>query len=329
MQAKQSPRTTLSFYRYVRIEDPEAMMQALRAAWEPWDVKGRTYVAQEGINAQVNVPTDLLDTFCAQVRSLFPEIPFKVALEEAGEAFCKLKIKVRKKLVADGLADDKFDASDVGRHLDAEAFHAALDQPGTLVVDLRNHYECEVGHFKGAILPEANTFRDALPEVLGKLQGQEERKILLYCTGGIRCEKASAYFRYKGFKDVNQLHGGIIDYAHQVADRGLQSRFVGKNFVFDQRMGERITPDIIAHCHQCSALCDTHTNCRFEGCNRLFLQCPACLEEYAGCCSRECQSILQKSKDERVQIQHEWDKKFGPNHYLSRTRIPSASNHSI
>ncbi len=323
MSEAASHRMTLSFYRYVRIEDPQDLMQRLRAAWELLDVKGRTYVAHEGINAQVNIPIEQKEPFCAQVRSIFPEMPFKFALEEAGEAFSKLKIKERKKLVADGLSDASFDASDVGIHLDAESFHAALDEPGTLVVDLRNHYECEVGHFRGALLPEANTFRDALPEVLEKLRGLEERKILLYCTGGIRCEKASAYFRFKGFKDVNQLHGGIIDYAHQVAEKGLASRFVGKNFVFDQRMGERVTEDVIAHCHQCDAQCDTHTNCKFEGCNRLFLQCPSCRVDYAGCCSRECQEILSKPKEQRVQIQHSWDQKFGPTHYLSRTRIPA------
>lgn len=315
-------KITLSFYRYVHITDPADMMQNLRAAWEPLGVKGRTYVAEEGINAQVTVPVENKESFCAHVRSVFPDIPFKIALEEKGEAFAKLKIKVRKKLVADGLADATFDVTNVGRHLDAEAFHEALDQPGTVVVDLRNHYECEVGHFQGALLPEANTFRDALPEVLDKLQGQEDKKILLYCTGGIRCEKASAYFRHRGFRDVNQLHGGIIDYARQIRGKGLSSRFVGKNFVFDQRMGERVTEDIIAHCHQCKNSCDTHVNCRFEGCNRLFIQCSGCADEFEGCCSRECQSILQKPKEERVQVQHEWEKKLGPQHYLSRTRIP-------
>jgi len=322
MNAVQSSRITLSFYRYVRVEDPQDLMLRLRQAWEPWEVKGRTYIAQEGINAQVNVPLQYRADFCEQVRSIFPEIPFKFALEEGEEAFRKLKIKVRKKLVADGLPDGSFDVTNVGRHLDAESFHEALEQPGTLVVDLRNHYESEVGHFKNALLPEANTFRDALPEVLEKLQGQEDSKILLYCTGGIRCEKASAYFRHKGFKDVNQLHGGIIDYAHQVSEKGLDSCFVGKNFVFDQRLGERVTHDIIAHCHQCGALDDTHTNCRFEGCNRLFLQCSNCLQDFDGCCSRECQSIMQRPKEDRVLVQHEWDKKFGPDHYLSRTRIP-------
>jgi UPF0176 protein len=315
-------KLTLSFYRYVNIEDPAALMQSLRAAWEPMGVKGRTYVAHEGINAQVTVPVENKEAFCAQVRSVFPEIPFKFALEEKGEAFAKLKIKVRRKLVADGLPDGSFDVSNVGRHLDAESFHEALDQAGTIVVDLRNHYECEVGHFQGALLPEANTFRDALPEVLEKLQGQEDKKILLYCTGGIRCEKASAYFRFRGFKDVNQLHGGIIDYARQIKEKALPSRYIGKNFVFDQRLGERVTPDVIAHCHQCKTSCDEHVNCRFEGCNRLFIQCAHCKEEYEGCCSRECQDIMRLPKEERVRVQHEWEKKLGPLHYLSRTRIP-------
>ncbi|MCX6131404.1 MAG: rhodanese-related sulfurtransferase [Proteobacteria bacterium] len=315
-------KTTLSFYRYVTLADPQQMMAELRAIWEPMGVQGRIYLAQEGINAQVSLPTERLDEFCTQVRTVFPEIPFKIALEENAPAFAKLKIKVRKKLVADGLDDASFDASQVGNHLDAEAFHEAMAQEQTLVVDMRNHYECEVGHFKGAILPEANTFREALPEVLDRLRGQEERKILLYCTGGIRCEKASAWLRYKGFRDVNQLHGGIIDYAHQIQERKLPSQFIGKNFVFDQRMGERVTDEVIASCHQCGARCDDHTNCQFEACNRLFIQCAACREDFFACCSRNCQTLAQKAKEQRVKVQHQWAESMGPNHYLSRTRVP-------
>jgi UPF0176 protein len=317
-----APRRTLSFYRYVKLEDPTAMRERLRHEWSAFHVLGRTYVAHEGINAQVSVPVEHLDAFKEQVRGIFPDIPFKLALEEQECSFDKLKIKVRTKLVADGLGDDAFDVSNVGRHLDARAFNEAMEQPGTIVVDMRNHYECEVGHFKGAILPEANTFRDALPEVLDLLEDKKEHKILLYCTGGIRCEKASAWLKHHGFQDVNQLHGGIIDYARQAREEGLELKFFGKNFVFDQRMGERVSEHVLASCHQCGQACDEHHNCAYEGCNRLFIQCPSCRDEFDACCSRVCQDVKQKPKDERVAIQQAWVQQLGPTHYASRTRVP-------
>lgn len=316
-----SPRTTLSFYRYVLIPEPEQLMEALRAEWTPLDVLGRIYVANEGINAQLSLPTEHLETFRTQVLARFPEIPFKIAREERCESFTKLVIKVKPKVVADGLDDSNFDVSKVGRHLSAKEFNEALTDPDTIVVDLRNHYECEVGRFDKALLPKANTFRDALPEMYDELKGSEDKKLLLYCTGGIRCEKASAWFKYKGFKDVNQLHGGIIDYARQVDEEGLPSLFRGKNFVFDQRIAEAITDDVLAECHQCDKPWDIHRNCRFEGCNRLFLQCPDCAEDFEGCCSKTCQTIMQKPKEERNLLQQAWELKGGPKAYWSKTRL--------
>lgn len=319
-----TPRRTVSFYRYVKLEEPETWRLKLASEWAALGVLGRVYLASEGINAQVSVPAERLEEFQAQVQSLFPAMPFKVALEELGEAFVKLKVKVRPKLVADGLHDETFDPGLVGEHLDAKAFNAAMEEEGTLVVDMRNHYESEVGRFEGAMLPEANTFREALPEVAEKLKEHKDKKILLYCTGGIRCEKASAWLRHAGFRDVKQLYGGIIAYAQQVKSEGLENRFVGKNFVFDQRMGERVTSDVIAQCHQCLAPCDTHHNCAYEGCNRLFIQCPRCREEFAATCSKVCQEILAKPKEERVKIQREWEERLGPKHYWSRTRLPQS-----
>ncbi len=317
-----SARRTVSFYRYVKLEHPEALRQELSDAWSALGVLGRVYLAAEGINAQVSVVESALESYKAHVCSVFPDMTFKTALEEQGEPFVKLKIKVRQKLVADGLSDASFDSSQVGEHLDAKAFNEALSEPNTLVVDMRNHYESEVGRFEGAFCPEANTFREALPEVADKLGDQKDRKILLYCTGGIRCEKASAWLRHQGFKEVKQLYGGIISYAQQVRAEGLSNRFIGKNFVFDQRMGERVTEDIIAQCHQCLEACDTHHNCAYEGCNRLFIQCPSCRADFDACCSRVCQEIAAKPKEDRVRIQQEWDQRLGPKHYWSRTRLP-------
>ena len=159
---------------------------------------------------------------------------------------------------------------------------------------MRNHYESEIGHFKGAVTPDVDTFRDSLPIIEKDLEGlEEEKNLLMYCTGGIRCEKASAYLKHKGFKNVYQLEGGIIEYARQVKDQGLENKFVGKNFVFDERRGERITDDVVANCHQCGASCDTHVNCSNDACHLLFIQCESCQEKMQTCCSDECNEIIQ------------------------------------
>jgi UPF0176 protein len=272
--------------------------------WSKMDVLGRIYLAHEGVNAQLSLPTTNLDAFRNYIDNTeeFKNVAFKIAVEDDGKSFYKLNIKVRAKIVADGLDDDAFDVTNVGNHLDAEAFNAALEQPETIVVDMRNHYESEVGHFEGAICPDADTFREELPLVIDELKDKKDKKILLYCTGGIRCEKASAYLKHHGFEDVNQLHGGIIDYARQVKEKGLESKFVGKNFVFDERLGERITEDIISHCHQCGELCDTHTNCANDDCHLLFIQCDKCKATFKGCCSDQCVEIAALPIEEQRKI---------------------------
>ena len=113
----------------------------------------------------------------------------------------------------------------------------------------------------------------------------------MYCTGGIRCEKASAYLKHKGFKDVHHLHGGIIQYAKEVKEQGLESKFRGVNFVFDERIGERITNDVLSECHQCGKPCDTHVNCKNDDCHLLFIQCASCAEKMNGCCTPDCMRI--------------------------------------
>ena len=155
--------------------------------------------------------------------------------------------------------------------------------------------------------------------VADMLEGKEDNKVLLYCTGGIRCEKASAFLKYKGFKDVNQLHGGIIDYKRQVDAKGLEHKFIGKNFVFDDRLGERISNDVIANCHQCGEPCDTHTNCANDECHLLFIQCEKCSEKYTGCCSTDCSDILALPIEQQRE-RRKGKKKELPNNHKSRVR---------
>jgi UPF0176 protein len=247
-------------------------------------------VAREGINAQMSVPDHLIEAFLKTLDKyeILKDIPIKYAIEDDGKSFYKLTIKVRPKLVADGLDDGAYDVTNVGKHLSGVEFHNQIGKENTVVVDMRNYYESEIGRFEGAICPEADTFREELEIVTDLLEDKKEKKILLYCTGGIRCEKASAYLKNKGFADVNQLHGGILEYARQIKAAKLESKFIGKNFVFDERLGESVNGEIISKCHQCGKACDSHTNCDNHGCHILFIQCAECAKKYHGCCTPEC-----------------------------------------
>lgn len=302
MKEDDRPRTTLSFYRYVHLKDPKAVRDALYAAWSEMGVLGRTYVASEGINAQISLPTDRLEDFRAHVESLgwLPDLRLNVAVEE-GKSFFKLVVRVRDKIVADGLVDGTFDVTDCGKHLKAEEFNALTDKEDTILIDMRNAYESEVGHFEGAICPDVNTFREEIAMVEDMFQDAKEQPIVMYCTGGIRCEKASAYLKHKGFKNVHQLEGGIIEYTRQAKAQGLRNKFIGKNFVFDERLSERISDDVIAHCHSCGASCDNHVNCANPTCNILMIQCEACQTSMQSTCSDECHAFVQLPEEEQRQ----------------------------
>lgn len=295
-------RLTLSFYTYAHIEDPKQFRDSLFLAWNPLEVLGRIYVATEGINAQLSLPADNFYTFKGHLDTIpfLKDIRLNVAVEHDDHSFLKLTIKVRDKIVADGLNDSTFNVLDRGVHLKAGEFNTLLEDPNTIVVDMRNHYESEIGHFRNAITPDVDTFRESLPIIEEQLAAhKEDKNLLMYCTGGIRCEKASAFFKHKGFKNVYQLEGGIIEYTRQVKAEGLESKFIGKNFVFDHRLGERITDDIIAQCHQCGKPCDTHTNCANEACHLLFIQCEECAAGMENCCSVECLDIIHLPEDEQ------------------------------
>lgn len=287
-------RVTLSFYKYHQIQDPQTFRNDLYKLLDTLEVLGRIYVAHEGINAQISVPREKFEAFKVELFSVsfLNGIRLNVAVDDNGKSFFKLKILVRKKIVADGLDDSAFDVTDSGVHLNAKEFNKLADDPNTMIIDMRNHYESEVGHFKNAICPDVDTFREELQVAEDLMNEHKDKNLLMYCTGGIRCEKASAWMKYKGFKNVFQLDGGIIEYARQVKEQGLESKFIGKNFVFDERLGERITNDIISVCHQCGKPCDDHTNCKNDGCHLLFIQCEACAKEFNNCCSQECKDII-------------------------------------
>ena len=304
LQNESFDRITISFYKYVIIENPYEFRDTLCSEWNALSVFGRIYVAKEGINAQMSIPQYNWERFkenLYQIKEL-KDIPFKIAVEDDGKSFFKLTIKVREKIVADGLSENDYDVTNVGAHLTAKQWNKAIDD-GAIVVDMRNHYESEIGRFKGAICPEVETFKEELPVVKDLLKGKESDQVLLYCTGGIRCEKASAYLKNYGFENVSQLHGGIIDYVRQINENdSIENKFVGKNFVFDERRAERISNDIISNCHQCGDPCDQHTNCKNVNCNLLFLQCEKCKEEYDSCCSLDCIEVAKMPEDKRKKL---------------------------
>jgi len=291
-------RKTVSFYKYVTIQNPETLRNELFKEWESLGVRGRIYVAKEGINAQLSIASEKLDALRQSVdeKPAFKDVPFKIAVEETDTSFLKLAVKVKKKLVADGLPDDTFDTANVGKHLDAKAWNEAIAQ-GAKVIDMRNNYECEIGYFDGAYLPKAQKFEEALPEVLNELKGKEKEPVLLYCTGGIRCEKASAWLRHHGFDNVSQLHGGIIDYAHQVKQYGLKNNYKGLNFVFDGRLTERIGEEVVSRCHQCDAPADRIINCESKTCNILLVQCDNCAKRFDNCCTPRCKEARNLPED--------------------------------
>ncbi len=287
-------RLTISFYKYAKIGNSEIFRNHLFLAWNEMNVLGRIYVANEGINAQLSVPADNFNNFKEHIDSIsfLENVRLNIAIEQDNFSFLKLKVKVRDKIVADGLNDHTFDVTDKGVHLNAERFNEIIEKPNTVLVDMRNHYESEIGHFKNAITPDVDTFRDSLDIIEEDLKdNKEDKNLVMYCTGGIRCEKASAYYKHKGFKNVFQLEGGIINYTRQVNEKGLENKFIGKNFVFDQRRAERISEDVIANCHQCGKPCDTHVNCANEACHLLFIQCKECADKMNNCCSVECMEI--------------------------------------
>lgn len=294
-------RVTISFYKYVFLDELERLRDLLYKEWNKLQILGRTYIASEGINAQISIPEHNTEKFLTLLYKYkaFDQIPVKTAIEDDGKSFFKLTIKIRDQIVADGLINNEYDVTNVGNHLSAKQWNQCIDN-GAVLVDVRNHYESEIGKFKGSICPDAETFKEELPQIKEILKGKEQEKILLYCTGGIRCEKTSSYLKNFGFQDVNQLHGGIIDYVRQIQqDTTLENKFIGRNFVFDQRRGERISDDIISNCHQCGDPCDVHVNCKNVNCNLLFLQCKKCKIEYKNCCSLDCIDIMKMPKSKQ------------------------------
>lgn len=284
----------LLYYKFTPISDPAAFCQDHRTFLRELGVRGRIYISKEGINGTVAGTPEQMDAYKTYVRGLqgFHDIDFKS--EMAGFIpFAKLICKVREEIVALHAGD--LDPANGGRYLSPREWRQTLEsEQDVVVIDVRNNYESRIGHFKGAIQPDVENFYD-FPGWLEQAEKEipKDRKVLMYCTGGIRCEKFSVLMKQKGWEDVNQLHGGILTYAREEGGK----HFLGKCFVFDDRMAVPIDPDAqdpLGLCEITGQPTDTYLNCANMECNRLFLCTPEGGEQMEGCCSEDCRASEYK-----------------------------------
>lgn len=281
--------TVAAFYKYVSIENPKEFANVHQTWCKKQGLKGRILVATEGINGSVSGTQDQIESYKSNLKQdlRFGDIEFKedVCLQHP---FNKMNVKVKSELVR---FEQDVDLRDVGTHLSPQEFMDMAQEDDVLVLDARNEYESRVGKFKNAITPAIKTFRE-FPQVAAQLANHKDKKILMYCTGGIRCEKASAFLKKEGFTQVYQLHGGILNFAKQLPD----TLWEGKCFVFDKRLVSDVNitdQRPLTHCDICAIPCDLYKNCRNNECDAFTVVCLDCERSYGGCCSKECFAALQ------------------------------------
>lgn len=344
-------RQYLSLYNYTPLEQAylPKLRQMLLKDWSALDVLGRIYISLEGINAQLTVPATNISAFARSAPSLFRHENLNfgqlIKREDVLKPFDKLDIRMREQIVRDGLEIGALDLQNSGHALPASEWHTRLQQrnassdSSTLVLDVRNFYEHEIGRFDGATRIMVDTFRDtfdAVDEILenhkAEHDGRPPSEVMMYCTGGIRCEKVGAYLRqHKDISNVQKLKGGIVSYMKFLKDHEVHdSLFKGKNFVFDQRCvttqgspDEEVTPDVLGACFQCGEPCHQYTNCSNLMCHGLVLQCSACAEQFLGACSQRCKDEVVKMETMTPKEQREHRKKHSATWRKANPNAPS------
>jgi UPF0176 protein len=280
------PTTVLLYYKYVHVPDPEAQRLVQRALCEELGLKGRILLAEEGINGTVAGTMEATVAYIAAMNAhpYFSGIDYKQD-QAPSMPFPRLRIRVRPEIVTLGV---DIDPSLAAPKLTPAQFHDLINDPNVILFDARNNFESAIGRFKGAVTPDLPLFKN-LPETLDTYEDLKDKTIVTYCTGGIRCEKASALMRQRGFKDVYQLDGGIINYAQTFPD----GQFEGECFVFDERMSVAFQdePAMLGSCHYCNAPTNTYANCTDRTCNELFLICTNCTAAAMTLC-QSCQTAL-------------------------------------
>jgi len=279
----------IAFYSLVTLDDPHGEVLKHKEFFKTRDLFSRIYISEQGINAQMSGRADHAQEYIDWLRSdsRHANISFKIHLAK-GHVFPKATIKYRKQLVA---LDYEVDLKDGGQHVDPSLWRQMLEEKNsdTLILDVRNDYESKVGHFAGAELPKLDTFREFVEytKELKEKRDPKKTKVMMYCTGGIRCEYYSAVMKNEGFEEVYQLSGGVIQYG---LDEG-QANWEGKLFVFDDRLVIPISGEeapAITVCKHCEKVHDVYYNCANMDCNDLFISCPECLKREKGCCSEKC-----------------------------------------
>lgn len=285
------PYRVLLYYLYTPIADPDSHRHEHHLFCLRYNLLGRVIVAAEGLNGTVSgLASDCqayMDWLHADPR--FAAIDFKVE-PAVGHAFQKLHVRVKDEIVHSDLGVDPLRRT--GVHLEPAEFRAMKDDPDVVLVDMRSNYEHEVGRFKGAVTFDMENLRE-LPEHVHEIEHLKDKKIITYCTGGIKCEKASAYLLERGFRNVYQLHGGIIKYGLEAGGED----FEGACYVFDNRLTtsvNRVNPTVIARCHACNTPTERLVNCANPHCNEHLPLCEACGQKLDGACSPECQQHPDK-----------------------------------
>lgn len=283
----------LLYYNYVEMHDPEGYAKEHKAFCESLGLKGRILVAEEGINGTVSGTIEATQAYMDAMHAdpRFSNMPFKID-EADGHAFKKMKVKPRPELVTLRLGDEDINPKEVtGNYLDPKEFFEAMQKEDTVVIDARNDYEYDLGHFRGAVRPDIRTFRELPQWIEAHKEKFKGKQILTYCTGGIRCEKFSGWLIEKGFENVNQLHGGIATYAKDPEVKG--QLWDGKMYVFDERISvpiNQVEHVVVGQDYFDGSPCERYINCSNPDCNKQIL----CSEEneakYLGGCSSECRT---------------------------------------
>jgi len=288
-----APYQVLLYYRYFGIDDPVVFLEEHRALCESLDLKGRIIIAKEGINGTVSGTLANTERYMESL----PDIEFKIDPAE-DHVFPKLSIKVRDEIVTLGLPGEKdIDPNAVtGGRLSPREFYETMQEEDVVVIDGRNDYEAQLGHFKNAVCPPLGNFREFPDWLRDNAEDLRGKKILTYCTGGIRCEKLSGFIKKEGFDDVYQLDGGIVKYSK---DPEVQGRdFEGLCYVFDQRVGVEVnhteTRKVVTHCRYCGVEEARYGNCHWPDCNEQIFICPDCREKQGVFCGEECRANARK-----------------------------------
>ena len=288
----------LLYYKYVTLPQPEAIRAWQQELCLSLNLTGRIVLATEGINGTVCGTLEQTNAYIAAMNAheFFGGIDFKDSIVDGQhEYFPGLQIKVKPEITHLGLDTTTITAADAGTHLTPAAFHEAIKNANanTVILDGRNVYEAAVGAFTNAVVPPIDHFRDFPAYVDENLALFKDKEVLMYCTGGIRCERASAYLKSKGVaKEVYQLEGGIHRYAEQFPD----GFFRGKNYVFDGRITVPVNDDVLGSCALCQQPCDEYTNCLNAKCNKHFIGCEGCLQDLANTCSKACAELVTTGK---------------------------------